>query len=162
LFIAEHALSVANESETAEFAAELVKAATLARPEKLWLHLQGDLGSGKTTFTRYLLRAMGVEGRIKSPSYALLETYDLAAHAPFAQAAHLDLYRFDTPAQWRERGLDELEEEPLWLIVEWAENAAGQISQPDLRLHLAGLGDARELKLAALTVRGASVIKALA
>jgi tRNA threonylcarbamoyladenosine biosynthesis protein TsaE len=93
------------------------------------VELSGELGAGKSTFARGALRALGVEGPIKSPSYTLLETYDL----PAVHAVHLDLYRLIDPAELEHLGLaDYHRPDSLWLI-EWPERAAGRLPPPDLR-----------------------------
>lgn len=93
------------------------------------IELSGDLGSGKSTFARGALRALGVTGAIKSPSYTLLETYEL----PGVEALHLDLYRLNDPEELENLGLaDYFRPDTLWLI-EWPEKGAGRLPQPDLR-----------------------------
>jgi len=93
------------------------------------VELSGDLGSGKSTFARGALRALGVTGAIKSPSYTLLETYDL----PVGEALHLDLYRLNDPDELENLGLaDYFRPDALWLI-EWPEKGAGRLPRPDLR-----------------------------
>src|SRR5690625_1625386 len=91
-----------DEAATTAFAQQL--APFLAHPPhsggRLYLH--GDLGAGKTSFVRALLRTLGVKGRIKSPSYALAESYSLSGQ----NAYHLDFYRFDDPREWIDAGLD--------------------------------------------------------
>lgn len=93
------------------------------------VELSGDLGSGKSTFARGALRALGVMGAIKSPSYTLLETYEL----PGVEALHLDLYRLNGPEELEHLGLaDYFRPGTLWLI-EWPEKGAGRLPRPDLR-----------------------------
>jgi tRNA threonylcarbamoyladenosine biosynthesis protein TsaE len=91
--------------------------------------LRGELGSGKSTFTRGVLRALGVTGAIKSPSYTLLETYALSV----VTVVHLDLYRLKDPAELEYLGLvDYHRPGHLWL-VEWPEHGGTRIPQPDLQ-----------------------------
>lgn len=85
------------------------------------LYLRGGLGAGKTTLVRSILRALGVEGRIKSPSFAVAETYLVGQ----MQCAHLDLFRQSDPTAWRASGLREIFAESDLLLVEWPEKAAG-------------------------------------
>jgi tRNA threonylcarbamoyladenosine biosynthesis protein TsaE len=96
------------------------------------IELRGELGSGKSTFTRGALRALGVAGHIKSPSYTLLETYD----PPGVRVVHLDLYRLNDPDELEHLGLADYHRPGhLWLI-EWPERGAGRLPTPDLRFEL--------------------------
>jgi tRNA threonylcarbamoyladenosine biosynthesis protein TsaE len=90
--------------------------------------LSGDLGAGKSTFARGALRALGARGTIKSPSYTLLESYEL----PGAQVIHLDLYRLRDPEELENLGLaDYYRPGHLWL-VEWPERGGGRLPRADL------------------------------
>lgn len=100
------------------------------------IELQGDLGAGKTTFTRYLLQALGVTGRIKSPTYAIVETYigcglagDWWTDLPIS---HFDFYRFNDPAEWEEAGFRDIFAAPGLKIVEWADKAKPMLPEADL------------------------------
>jgi len=106
--------------------------AQLAR-EGAWsrLYLHGGLGAGKTTLVRSILRALGVEGRIKSPSFAVAETYLVGQ----MQCAHLDLFRQTDPTAWRASGLREMFAETDLLLVEWPEKAEG-LPTPDAEIIL--------------------------
>src|SRR6201989_197415 len=108
-------------------------AGALARAPALrgaFVELEGPLGAGKTTFVRHLLHAMGVEGRIKSPTYAVVETYELDHVA----ISHFDFYRFDDPQEWEDAGLRDLFGAPGLKLVEWAEKAEPLLPVPDLRV----------------------------
>jgi tRNA threonylcarbamoyladenosine biosynthesis protein TsaE len=96
-----------------------------------FIHLHGDLGAGKTTFARALLRAMGVGERIKSPTYSLIESYRL----PHLAIHHLDLYRIADPGELEWLGLEELSQEASLMLVEWPERGGTALPQPDLLLH---------------------------
>lgn len=85
------------------------------------IFLHGGLGAGKTTWTRYFLRACGVSGRIKSPSFSVVETYDLGS----LQVHHLDFYRQSNPQDWQGGGLRDLITERAVAMIEWPEHAAG-------------------------------------
>ena len=95
-----------------------------------FVELEGPLGAGKTTFVRHLLHALGVEGRIKSPTYAVVETYELDHVA----ISHFDFYRFDDPQEWEDAGLRELFGAPGLKLVEWAVKAEPLLPVPDLRV----------------------------
>ncbi|MDQ5896633.1 MAG: tRNA threonylcarbamoyladenosine biosynthesis protein TsaE [Pseudomonadota bacterium] len=99
------------------------------------LELHGTLGAGKTTFVRHLLRALGVQGRIKSPSYAIVEPHELP-DCPDLGIWHFDFYRFGDPREWEDAGFRDLFASPGLKLVEWPEKAAGLLPQPDLALVL--------------------------
>lgn len=122
--------------------------ARLARhlPPRAVVHLLGDLGAGKSTLARALLRALGVEGTIRSPTYTLVEQYPLPAGG---LAVHLDLYRIGDPGELEFLGLDPAEAR-LWL-VEWPQRGAGALPAADLALALAIDGDGRRCTLRPLT-----------
>jgi tRNA threonylcarbamoyladenosine biosynthesis protein TsaE len=114
--------------ETEALAARMGVAPSRDAPCRI-VELSGDLGSGKSTFARGVLRALGVTGAIKSPSYTLLEIYEL----PGLEALHLDLYRLNDPEELENLGLaDYFRSGTLWL-VEWPEKGAGRLPRSDLR-----------------------------
>jgi tRNA threonylcarbamoyladenosine biosynthesis protein TsaE len=118
--------------------------------------LDGGLGAGKTTWVRHLLRAMGVTGRIKSPTYAVAEPYAVGG----LPIHHFDFYRFTDPREWLDAGLRDIFEQPGLKLVEWAEKAAGQLPPADLRITLT-VDDAdatRHARVDALTARGLELI----
>jgi len=119
--------------------------------------LIGDLGAGKTTFARALLGALGVDTRIKSPTYSLIESYavgDLAIH-------HLDLYRIADAGELEWLGLADLTAGPYLLLVEWPEHARAGLPKPDLILRLAHAPDSRDVVLEASTVRAVAWVQGL-
>lgn len=118
------------------------------RPADAVVFLQGDLGAGKSTLARALLRALGVQGAIRSPTYTLVERYPLND----GEAWHLDLYRIGDAGELDFLGLDEGSAN-LWL-VEWAEKGRGGLPAPDLRISLAVAGSGRSVELQALSPAG--------
>lgn len=122
-------------------------------PARAVVFLHGDLGAGKSTLARALLRALGVTGPIKSPTYTLIERYALAD----GDAAHLDLYRIAAAGELDFLGLDELASARLWL-VEWPERGAGSLPAADLDVFLAIEGTGRRLRLVARTTTGSGWI----
>lgn len=113
------------------------------RPEPAHVHLAGDLGAGKTTLARALLRALGAEGPVRSPTYTLVERYPLET----GEAVHMDLYRLADPGELDFLGLDDLHAEAgLWL-VEWPERGQGVLPRADLRVELAVAGEGRQATL---------------
>jgi len=91
--------------------------------------LSGELGAGKSTFARGALRALGARGYIKSPSYTLLETYEL----PAVHVVHLDLYRLVDPAELEHLGLADYHRPGFLWLIEWPERGAGRLPVPDLQ-----------------------------
>ena len=142
-----------NEDATHAFAEALA-----ARPglTNAFIELRGDLGAGKTTFVRHLLGALGVQGRIKSPTYAVVEPYELASGL---NIWHFDFYRFNDPDEWEEAGFRELFASPGLKLAEWATNAGPHIPQADLVLAIdAADSDTRNVTLTALTDAGARLL----
>lgn len=124
-----------------------------------YIELVGPLGAGKTSFVRYLLRALGVDGRIKSPSYTVLEPYQAGA----LSISHLDFYRFDDPREWADAGLREVFAAPGLKLAEWPDKLAGALPAPDLRLNLQPLDeDRRQVRVDALSTRGRQLLQAWA
>jgi tRNA threonylcarbamoyladenosine biosynthesis protein TsaE len=93
------------------------------------VELSGELGAGKSTFARGVLRALGARGPIKSPSYTLIEVYEL----PGVEVVHLDLYRLNDPNELEHLGLADYHEPGFLWLVEWPERAAGRLPRADLR-----------------------------
>lgn len=91
--------------------------------------LSGELGAGKSTFARGALRSLGAQGPIKSPSYTLLETYEL----PRVHAVHLDLYRLIDPSELEHLGLADYHRPGFLWLIEWPEHGAGRLPASDLR-----------------------------
>ena len=119
--------------------------------------LIGDLGAGKTTFARALLGALGVDARIKSPTYSLIESYpvgDLTIH-------HLDLYRIAEAGELEWLGLADLMVDPYLLLVEWPEHAREALPKPDLIVRLAHAPASRDVVLKASTARAARWLQEL-
>lgn len=132
--------------------------ARLARnlPQRAVVHLHGDLGAGKSTLARALLRALGVTGTIRSPTYTLVEQYPLAGGGT---ALHLDLYRIGDPGELEFLGLDG--DIRLWL-VEWPERGQGGMPPADLDIALAVEGEGRQCRLSPRTAIGKAWLEAMA
>jgi tRNA threonylcarbamoyladenosine biosynthesis protein TsaE len=119
-----------DEAACAAFAARLAQAPTLW--PSTFIALDGALGAGKTTFARHLLRALGVHGRIKSPTFAVLEPYEVNSRS----ISHFDFYRFADAREWVDAGFRDLFAAPGLKLVEWPDNAAPMLPVPDWRLHI--------------------------
>jgi tRNA threonylcarbamoyladenosine biosynthesis protein TsaE len=140
------------EEDTRAFAERLAAHPGIANA---FIALHGDLGAGKTTLVRHLLRALGAQGRVKSPTYAVAEPYDLPGQA----AWHFDFYRFDDPREWEDAGFRELFAAPGLKLAEWPEKAAALLPLADLDIHLALADDGgRDVTLRANTPRGAELL----
>ena len=106
-----------------------------------FIELHGPLGAGKTTFVRHLLHALGVQGRVKSPTYAVVEEYEIDAltdasvHAPL-HIWHFDFYRFDDPQEWEDAGFRDVFASPGLKLAEWPEKAEGLLPPADLRIDI--------------------------
>jgi tRNA threonylcarbamoyladenosine biosynthesis protein TsaE len=152
-----------SEDHTRAFAQALASQVQSAEPDlNVSIQLRGDLGAGKTTLVRYLLKALGIQGRIKSPTYAVVEPYSVSSHA--AQRLdiwHFDFYRFNDPDEWEEAGFREIFASPGLKLVEWPEKAGQYLPTADLVLAIE-LTDAEERRvtLQALTPAGARLMGA--
>lgn len=142
----------ADEAACAACAAALATRAEL-RDATVLLH--GPLGAGKTTFVRHLLRALGVAGRIKSPTYALLEPY----RAGTLDVAHLDFYRLDDPREFHDAGLREVFAAPGLKLAEWPDKAGALLPVADLSLHIEPQDSgARQVQCQAHSPRGRALL----
>lgn len=154
-------LSLPDEDATtalAERLAPLLSSQVPGVPTGGRIHLHGDLGAGKTHFVRALLRACGVTGRIKSPSYALLESYKVSSLYFY----HLDFYRFSDPREWVDAGFRDILQDNAVVLIEWPEKAGDLLPEPDLDLHLDYCGDGRLATLDARSAKGTLWITTLA
>ena len=122
------------------------------------MSLHGDLGAGKTTLVRHLLRALGVTGRIKSPTYAVVEPYELAS----LNIWHFDFYRFADPREWEDAGFRDIFASPGLKLAEWPEKAGRLLPVPDLELTLTTQNDnSRHVSVAARTPAGTRLLQSL-
>lgn len=133
----------------------LGQALAQTRPAQAVVHLQGDLGAGKSTLARALLRALGVQGPIRSPTYTLIERYPLDT----GEAWHLDLYRIGNAGELDFLGLDDASAD-LWLI-EWPERGAGGLPPLDLVVALEIDGHGRRARLQAHSPTGEAWLQRL-
>ena len=144
-----------SQADCAAFARSLAHCSAL---RQACIELHGPLGAGKTTFVRHLLRELGVEGRIKSPTYAVLEPYRVND----LEISHLDFYRFEDPREWADAGLRDVFAQPGLKLVEWPGKAQGQLPLPDLRLFIEpdAQGETRQVRAEALSATGMALLAA--
>ena len=124
------------------------------------ISLEGDLGAGKTTFARYLIQAMGHQGKVKSPTYTLCEPYLLPIKDRTITIHHFDLYRMRDPLEWQEAGFAEYFDVPGICLIEWPEKAEGTLPLFDIQIQLAAGNDENEraIKINALTQSGKAAL----
>jgi tRNA threonylcarbamoyladenosine biosynthesis protein TsaE len=137
---------LATADETAAFGAAL---APLLRAGMV-VYLCGELGAGKTTLVRGLLRELGVKERVKSPTYTLVEPYVISGLYLY----HFDFYRFSRSDEWVEAGFRDYFNRESICLVEWPEKAGGQLPAPDLRIVMEVDGNGRSITVSADTEAG--------
>jgi tRNA threonylcarbamoyladenosine biosynthesis protein TsaE len=138
------------EVRSAEAQEGLGAALAVGCPRPCIIFLAGDLGAGKTTLVRGFLRALGHDGPVRSPTFTLLEPYELGSGPVF----HLDLYRLGDPEELAYLGLRDLLGGRAILLVEWPERGAGELPAPDLRIAIAHLAAGRRVELDPLSPAG--------
>jgi len=122
--------------------------------DSLIIYLVGDLGAGKTTFVRGFLRGLGHAGRVPSPTYTLIEPYDLAGYA----VSHIDLYRLQSPGEVASLALAELSGSGTIMLIEWPENGGHGVPPADLRIELEIDGQRRVMRLFGSSPAGTGLI----
>ena len=146
-----------DESATQRFAQTLAAEPAL---RDAYIELRGDLGAGKTTLVRHLLRALGVAGRVKSPTYAVVEPYEL----PELQLNvwHFDFYRFSDPREWEDAGFRDIFASSGLKLAEWPQKAAGFLPRADLIIALDAVTEtSRQVTLTAQTAAGRALLQAV-
>jgi tRNA threonylcarbamoyladenosine biosynthesis protein TsaE len=150
-------IDLRSEGELIDFAGAVARAWRARACFPLIVGLRGELGAGKTTWVRALLRGLGYDGRVPSPTYTLLERYSVGSLA----IVHLDLYRLASDAELENLGLrDWLEEPETWVFVEWPERVPQLQARTDLDLELGDLGGgSRRIELEAKTPAGVAALR---
>lgn len=128
-----------------------------ALPAGFVMYLHGTLGAGKTTLTRGILRGFGHEGKVKSPTYTLVEPYMLTPRSIY----HFDLYRLRDPMELEYMGIHDYFTDTAICVIEWPDKGGSQLPPADLDCYIEFIGDAREVRFVALSAKGVGVLKAL-
>jgi tRNA threonylcarbamoyladenosine biosynthesis protein TsaE len=121
------------------------------------INLEGDLGAGKTTLARGFLRALGIIGPVRSPTYTLVEVYE----TPAVSIVHLDLYRLRDAQELESLGVREWARPGYVWLVEWPDRGEGRLPPPDLRVSLSGGGSGHEINVTAPTALGKAWLSAV-
>lgn len=149
-----------SESELPDEAATARLGAALAEAVRAGggvIHLRGDLGSGKTALARAVLRKLGFSGHVRSPTYTLMETYEVAGR----RIVHLDLYRLRAPTEAEYLGLGDIDPATDLVLIEWPERGGPSVPGADLLIQLAHDPPGRRAAFKAVSARGTTILSRL-
>ena len=149
---------LADEAATEKLGQSLAKAC----PSQCLIFLRGELGAGKTTLSRGFLRGLGYQGRVKSPTYTLVEPYEIHAdETEVRQVYHFDLYRLADPEELAYMGAEDCFADNAVSLVEWPQQGAGMLPPADIDILLQYQDGGRQVEIQAATDRGRQIIKRL-
>ncbi len=146
---------IPDEASMLKFGEQFAKASFQKKLTPLTIFLHGQLGAGKTTFTRGFLRGLGYQGRVKSPTYTLVESYDLSGLPVF----HFDFYRLHDAAELEFMGVQDYFIPSAICLIEWPEKGDAFLPEPDLFFYFNLHGTGREVKIAAQSAQGQMILQ---
>jgi len=147
-----------DEEATMQFGKQLANLISQNGTEGCVIYLHGELGAGKTTLVRAVLQGLGYHGRVKSPTYTLVERYDVEGKTVF----HFDLYRLGDPEELEFMGIRDYLDSSAYMFVEWPERGLGYLAPADVDIKLAYHGEGRRIECVSLTDKGGDCLKSLA
>jgi len=151
---------LADEQATLDAGKALAAALPVASPRSVVIYLQGQLGAGKTTLSRGVLQALGHEGAVKSPTYTLVEPYELSADSSdLKKIYHFDLYRLRDPQELEFLGVQDYFDHGQLCLVEWPERGQGLLPEADVVVELGTQATGRQLLLRSATATGEAILK---
>jgi len=151
---------LADEQATLDAGKALATAMCVPSPRSVVIYLQGQLGAGKTTLSRGVLQALGHQGAVKSPTYTLVEPYELAADdSNLKKIYHFDLYRLRDPQELELLGVQEYFDDGCLCLVEWPERGQGFLPEADVVVELGAQAAGRQLVLRSATATGEAILK---
>ena len=150
-------LDLPDEAATLKFGAVMAKAMCTG----LTIYLHGDLGAGKTTLVRGLLYALGHVGKVKSPTYTLVEPYEISNVVSMFTLYHFDLYRFNDDEEWEEAGFRDYFNAQSVCLIEWPEKAENVLPTPDINIVFAIKNSGRSLNVSAYSTAGQQCMMAM-
>ncbi|SEL81050.1 tRNA threonylcarbamoyladenosine biosynthesis protein TsaE [Colwellia chukchiensis] len=149
-----HSFILADETATVAVGKHLAEIVKTKLKQGIIVYLNGDLGAGKTTLTRGFVQGMGHVGHVKSPTYTLVEPYDLADW----QVYHFDLYRLADPEELEYMGIRDYFNATSCSFIEWPEQGQGMLPEPDIIIDLVYLAQQREITFSAHSALGTSLL----